>query len=219
MENFVINIIIAVLILAIIYYMNTLSKSEASYVSSDLTNREYLVQNLDNKEEASYMLSVIHQRIFLLKDHLHKNIDQYPKYKPYIEQFCSRINNVVLLENPPDGKYTSYTVNKGDEIALCLRSRKDGQLHDINLIMYVVLHELAHVACPEKDHTELFKEIFIFFIRVAESIQIYKIVDYQIDPHEYCGLIIRENLTPTTPRNLSKQPVRKIHNYNRIKYR
>ena len=103
-----------------------------------------------------------------------------------------------MYENPPDGKYTSFTVNKGDEIALCLRSKKTGNLHDINLITYVVLHELSHVACPEEHaadpHTELFTKIFVFIIGVADKIGIYRITDYQMNPVEYCGMPINETL-------------------------
>lgn len=194
MESPITQIILILFVLALVYYLHKLSKSEAIYVRSDLTNREYLVQNLENKEEASYILSVIHERIRIFKDYLEQNHDKFPEYQEYIEQFCSRIKNLVLQENPPDGKYTSYTVNKGDEIALCLRSKKTGELHDLNLIMYVVLHELAHVACPEVDHTPLFKQIFIFFLKVAIFLKIYQEIDYQIDPHEYCGLTINENL-------------------------
>jgi predicted metal-dependent hydrolase len=149
---------------------------------------------MDDKEDASYMLSVIQKRILLMRDYLMKNIEKYKEYAPYIKQFGNKIKNMVLVENSYNGKYTSYTVNKGDEIALCLRSRKTGKLHDINLIMYVVLHELAHVACPEIDHTDLFKKIFVFFIKIAVKLKIYRNVNYQINPHEYCGLLINENL-------------------------
>ena len=188
------QILMVILLVTIIYYFNKLSKTEATYVKSNLNDKEYLVQNLEDKKEATYMLSIIHKRIFILRDYLEKNISKYPEYQEYIKQFCNRINNLVLQENAPDGKYTSYTVNKGDEIALCLRSRKDGKLHNINLVMYVVLHELAHVACPEIDHTELFKKIFIFFLEIAIVLKIYKKINYQINPHEYCGLTISENL-------------------------
>jgi predicted metal-dependent hydrolase len=163
-------------------------------MKSDLNNIEYLVQNLEDKKEATDILSLVHKRIYMLKNYLEKNMDNYPEYKPYIKQFCLKINNLILMENSPDGKYTSYTVNKGDEIVLCLRSKRSKELHDLNLIMYVVLHELAHVACPEIDHTELFKKIFIFFIKIAVQLGIYENVNYQIDPHEYCGIIINENL-------------------------
>lgn len=183
-----------ILLIILIFYFDRISKSEAIYVKSKLDNREYLVQNLSDKEDATNMLSIIYHRIFVLKDYLQQNKQKYPKYQKYIEQFCSKIDNIVLHENPPDGKYTSYTVNKGEEIALCLRSKKNKKLHDLNLIMYVVLHELAHVACPEIDHTDLFKKIFIFFLKKATEINIYQVVDYEYDPHEYCGLTINENL-------------------------
>jgi len=193
-KNLYIAIIVIILLITTFYYFSKISNTEAVYVKSDLNDREYLVQNLENKEEATYILSIINERILLFRDYLSGNINNYPEFSPYIKQFCERVKKIELYENAPDGRYTSYTVNKGEEMALCLRSKKTGDLHDINLIMYVVIHELAHIACPEVDHTELFKRIFVFFLEVAISIKIYKKVDYQIDPHEYCGLLIKENL-------------------------
>lgn len=195
--KYITQIIILVLIVGLVVTFKTLSLSEATYLKSDLTNKEYLVQNLTRKEDASKILGMVEERINALKKYLNDNIKKYPDYSQYINQFCSRIGNLVLLENPPDGKYTSYTVNKGDEIALCLRSRYTHELHDINLIMYVVIHELSHVACPEQDHTELFKKIFKFLLTVAISLGLYKHVDYANNPQEYCGMTIREDLLKT----------------------
>lgn len=188
-------VLIAIFALIIFYYMSKPpANSRAIYVKSDLDNKEYLVQDLDGEDDAARMLSVIYKRIFLLREYLLRNIDKYPQFKPYISQFCDRISKVVLKENSPNGKFTSYTVNKGDVIAICLRSRITRELHDINLIMYVVLHELSHVACPEIDHTDLFKKIFVFYLQIASMLDIYNHVDYQINPKEYCGITIRENL-------------------------
>ena len=173
-----------------------MSEQEAIYVKSK-NNIEYLVQNVDDKEIAVTMLDDIRSRIFRIRDYLAQNKNKYPAFASYIEQFCDRIDGVILLENPPDGEYTSYTLNKGEEIALCLRSKKTNKLHDINLIMYVVLHELSHVACPEQDHTELFKKIFVFFLGIAVQLNIYTNTDYILRPHEYCGLTINENLLRT----------------------
>lgn len=193
-KKIITQIILLILFIIIIYYFYKLSKTEATYVRSNLNNKEYLVLNLEDKEEASYILSVIHERIYILRDYLEKNIDKFPEFKEYIKQFSSGIKDLVLQENPTDGKYTSFTVNKGEEISLCLRSKGTNTLHDINVLMYVVLHELAHVACPEINHTDLFKKIFIFFIQCAIDLKIYKKSDYDIYPAEYCGLTIRENL-------------------------
>lgn len=194
-NKILIQIIILVLFIIAVYFLFKYIKKDVGYVKSDLNGKEYLVVNREDKNEAAYMLSVIESRILLLKDYLVANIDKYPEFRPYIEQLASRIDkHLVLQENSPNGKYTSYTVNKGEEISLCLRSKNTQNLHDINIIMYVVLHELAHVACPEIDHTELFKRIFIFFIKIATEIKIYKPASYDIYPEEYCGLTITENL-------------------------
>uniref|UniRef100_A0A6C0LS01 Uncharacterized protein n=1 Tax=viral metagenome TaxID=1070528 RepID=A0A6C0LS01_9ZZZZ len=188
------QLLVVLIILIFLIYLRHISTNEAIFMKSNFNKKEYLVQNEYQKEEASYILSVIHKRILLFKNYLEKHKEDFPKYRPYIEQFCKRINNLVLQENSPYGKYTSYTVNKGDEIAVCLRSKKTYELHDLNLIMYVIIHELAHVACPEVDHTDLFKDIFVFFLRIAIFLKIYKDTNYKINPTEYCGLIINEYL-------------------------
>ena len=60
--------------------------------------------------------------------------------------------------------------------------------------MYVALHEIAHIACPEYGHTDLFKKIFAFFVLVAMNIGIYKKIDFNYDPVDYCGLTITESI-------------------------
>lgn len=190
----VVTILIAILVISLILYIYKSVNSKTKRVKSNYNNKEYVVQNLSNKEQAADILAIIHERIFIFNNYLQRNKDSFPDYKPYIERLGKKMDNLVLVENSPKSKYTSYTVNKGDEIALCLRSKQTGNIHDLNLIMYVVLHELAHIACPELDHTELFKKIFIFFLKVAITIGIYQKINYQINPHEYCGLTIREDL-------------------------
>ena len=187
------KIIIIISFLVIIYFLYK-SSSHTSYVVSRLDNRKYLVQNLKNKEEATDILSIIHQRIAILRNYLKNHIDDYPEYKPYIRQFYNKTQHVVLRENSVNGKYTSFTVNKGEQIFLCLRSKKNGRIHDTNLIMYVTLHELAHTACPDYNHTKLFKKIFIFLLEIAIILGIYDKANYQDFPEEYCGLVIDEYL-------------------------
>ena len=144
-------------------------------------------------QEATDILTTINDRIRMLCSYLEEHMDEYPKFKPYIIVLCKKMDKLVLKETPYNEKHTSYTINKG-EISLCLRSKDSGQFHDINLIMYVVLHELSHVICPEKDHTQLFKQIFVFLLERAINLGIYQKINYQKTPHEYCGMTIRENL-------------------------
>jgi predicted metal-dependent hydrolase len=125
----------------------------------------------------------------------HKNEDAYKEYKPYINQLYEKIQDVKITESAEDSEYTSYSINKGEQIVFCLRSKQtEGVLHDLNLLMYVCIHEMSHVACPEYNHTPLFKKIFAFFTKVAIDIGIYKKIDFKDDPLEYCGLTISESI-------------------------
>lgn len=195
METKIVQIILFIIIIALLYYLIKIYTSDTSYIKSKNDNQLYSVQNLEQKEKATEILSIIQNKIKTLHKHfLQSEHEPYDGFRPYIKNLCDKVETMEISENAPDGKFTSYTVNKGDEIALCLRSIKTGKFHDINLITYVALHELSHVACPEIDHTELFKKIFKFFIKVASNIGIYNIVNYREFPAEYCGLPINENL-------------------------
>lgn len=194
MQNNLLNqIIILISIIVLFCLFRGVNQNEAIYVKSKLNQKEYFVQNTPDKEDSAHILSVIDVKITTLKKHLQENIGKYPEYKIYINQFVTKSKNLILYESKPGSKYTSYTINKGEEMVICLRS-KNGKLHDINIITYVVLHELSHIACPEIDHTELFKRIFKFFIETAVTLGIYENINYNINPADYCGMVIRENL-------------------------
>jgi Zn-dependent peptidase ImmA (M78 family) len=54
---------------------------------------------------------------------------------------------------------SSYTINK-HKIFICLKDKQTKQIYDDNMLVYVILHELAHVMCDEIGHTEKFQKIF-----------------------------------------------------------
>lgn len=89
---------------------------------------------------------------------------------------------------------TSYTLNKS-KLVLCLRSKTPDAsgvypVHDINTIMFVVLHELAHMMNNNWGHGPDFWNLFRFLIKKASEIGIYTPVDYSRYPVEYCGMRI-----------------------------
>lgn len=76
----------------------------------------------------------------------------------------------------------SYTINK-EKIYLCIRD-KEGQYYNQNILMYVLLHEIAHTICPEIGHTQEFKNIFNSLLDRATAFGIYTNVDI---PKDYCN--------------------------------
>lgn len=184
--------IIVIFILVSYYRVNYI---DVTFVKSELDGREYLVRDLPDKLKAANMLAKIRENIFILVDHLNKTKQDHHDYIPYIEQLSSRIGGTVINENGDDNEYTSYSVSKGEQLVFCIRSKKHkDQIHQLNLIMYVVLHELAHIGCPEYGHGDLFKKIFAFLATEATKINIYTRMPFDTHPEEYCGITITETI-------------------------
>lgn len=181
-----------VVILIIMAYMKYYNKEY--FVDYQLTNGFY-VQDRPDKQIASDMIQEIVNNLRLLIFTLYyDNSKENQKYKPYIQRVYDRIDNIVFSEADAKEKYTSYTVNKGEDTVYCLRSKKDFKLHDINIIMYVAIHEISHVACPEEGHTALFYDINKYFLRKAINLGIYKYDDYSQHPIEYCGITVNSQV-------------------------
>lgn len=181
---------------AICYFY--MANPNMTYVMSDIDNSYYLVRDVSDKQEASNVLARLRQNAIKLSEYLYEHVedDDVKKYKQYVLRLKDKINDIIIVESTQDSIYTSYSVNKGEQIVFCLRSRKNfNNLHDINLMMYVVIHEISHVACPIYDnHGPLFREIFNFLTLNAIKIGIYNKVEFNKYPAEYCGLMITESI-------------------------
>ena len=81
-----------------------------------------------------------------------------------------------------EGK-SSFTKNK-KTITLCLRDPKTSQLYDINIMMYVTLHELAHTITQSYGHDDAFKDNFSQLLEKAINLRIYD-PTYPV-PKNYC---------------------------------
>jgi len=166
------------------------------YIKSDIDNKYYQVRDTQDKQNAANMLAKIMQNIIIISEYLEKNKKKYHEYEEYISILYKKAPNIILVESTQDSAYTSYSVNKGEQIIFCLRTKRTGnELHDLNLIMYVVLHEISHVACPIYDnHGPLFKKIFAFLTTIGIELNIYKHIKFSENPSEYCGMTINESI-------------------------
>ena len=188
------SILIAIVIF-FIYIFYYIKKDRLTLVEAN-NNVKYMVYNDRNKGDSANKLAELIERMYKVKNYLVNNIDKYPEYKEYIILLRDNFNEqkTSIYENAPDSNLTSYSVNKGEELAFCLKSKKTGQLHDINLLMYVALHEMSHIACPEVGHGDLFKKIFRFITKEAIKIDLYKEDDYGKNPTEYCGMTLSSTI-------------------------
>lgn len=121
-----------------------------------------------------------------------------PMWRPEVEDLVKRLitnyNFEELIENRPGGKDTSYTLDKGRKIYMCLRDPKSGILHDKNTVLFVILHECSHVANASWGHSQHdFWVIFKFLLHEATKLGVYRPIDYGTHNVMFCGLNITYN--------------------------
>jgi len=192
-----------ILICASVFYIYLENKaSDVIYIS--LNNVEFLVRNLPDKEEAALLLSKIRDRLSKIVEYCCKEIIENKEAIKKLDE-AKKIRNDSLkrlkrnfkpnniTESSPGNKYTSYSINKGEKIVFCLRS-KDGnnKLVDINTMMFVAIHELAHLMTKSIGHTTEFWDNMRFLLKKGIKIGVYKNHDYNNVPVEYCGTKITD---------------------------
>jgi len=186
--------IILIFVILFFVYNNLYKYDNLIKIKSPIDNDYYWVRDKTDKFQAANTLAKIKINMKKLVSYLQKNQAKFPENMSYIKDLVSRTKKINIMETPQDEKYTSYTINKGEKIVFCLRSKLLDNIHDMNTLMYVVIHEMAHVGCPEYGHTPLFKKIFRFLLEQSIVIGIYKPIDYRINPQNYCGMTINEYL-------------------------
>lgn len=157
--------------------------------------RTYSVRkDVDDPISAAETLDALRERLLLLLQHLDPT-------NPYHQTLMRKIPETRLRENlqrVPDASLTSYSVNKGEEIVMCLRDPRTKRLYDLDTLTYVIIHEAAHVACPETGHTPLFRDIFADLLSIAvHKARILRHTDFVASPKEYCGVVITERVIPS----------------------
>ena len=190
--------ILIILFLTIVFVFIYIHSSEVSFYNS-ISGEPFLVRNLDDKDRAANMLLNIKNNLKKLIDTCNLNLDNKNDkelifLKPYLNNINNKFNFINFRESTNNSKFTSYSINKGEEIVFCLRSKINNHLHDINEMMYVAIHEIAHVGCPEIGHTPLFMKINKYLLSKAISYNIYNYKDYNNNPEEYCGIKLSNNI-------------------------
>lgn len=193
------TILILILLCIIITFYFKYGAIDSIYVKSKIDEKYYSVRDVNDKYVVADILATIKLNVLKLIEYMKSIVNdensKYKEYKQYVTRLDNRMNHVVISENISDTYYTSYSVKKGKELVFCVRSRRNKKdIHDMNLMMYVVLHEISHIACPEYGHTNLFKKIFAFITQCAINIGIYQRIDFKNDNREYCGLTITDSI-------------------------
>jgi hypothetical protein len=160
-------------------------------IISDVDGKKYCVRERGKLELAADLLATTANGMTSLVSHCGKTFPDRGNVKRLVEGF----NPKKITETLPTSEFTAYSENKGEKIAFCLDKKRSGKggLIDQNTLMFVAIHELAHVATLSIGHTDEFWTNFKFLLQEAEQIGLYTPVDYSRKPKEYCGMDITDN--------------------------
>lgn len=183
---------VAVGIGAAVIYAATRGPANLVYVKSATTKKEYLVQDLPDRQEAC-------ERMASIQTKLEKLLERYKgdpasAAEPRIQAMIDRFKPENMCENNINDSTTSYSENKGDRIVVCLRQKTKGYpLVEENTVMFVVLHEMAHLMTFSVGHTPEFWANFRRILHDAIGAGIYQNVNYTHSPVPYCGIQITDS--------------------------
>ena len=201
------TIIIILGIILVIYFLYHMiyTYSEIKYVKSDIDGKVYLIRRGNNKSEkflkdSANTLASINKNVVELIDYLFKNFNNHDDKSYFIKKLKENYKPYIISEAAVDPRYTTYTIDKRD-MHICLRTRDtDEKVYDMNLLMYVVIHELAHLCNYNKNgdailgHGSEFRNIFKFLVEESIKIGVYNHVNYSANPREYCGIMITTSI-------------------------
>ena len=162
-------------------------------VTSTVDGRSYKVRDLPDKQEAANLMASVRMKIVKLYGELKEKFPDKPQIRQWVRNFSPDPNR--FEEATPDAEHTSYSVNKGEKVHLCLRQREgpNETLVNENIMVFVSLHEMAHVITPSLGHGPDFWNNFAWLLKQAEERGIYSYQNFKAHPVAYCGLNITDS--------------------------
>ena len=207
------NIVYAIIVVLLIILICMLPKLSLTNISAD-NGENYNVQRIfPDKNEAVNLLAEINEHVFCLFRYLKNKygVNTYNSQTTGQDAYLTGIVNRILTNynpevinetNPIVSTDTSYTIDKGKQLYVCIREKVPPyKLHKIDDLMFVVLHEISHMGNLTFGHDTLFWSVFKFILHEANISGLYKPTDYKKYPRMYCGLNIDYNpyYDPTVP--------------------
>ena len=188
--NDFISLIIATVSLVSVFVHYESKYSELVSVKSTIDNKEYLVRSREDKQEAANLLSKIRIKLEKLLKVLKANYGEDKR----VLRLSRKCNFNKINESLSTSKHTSYSVNKGEKIVFCIRRKDENEkLVKLNTMLFVAIHEIAHIMTVSVGHTEEFWKNMKFLLKVAIKHKIYRKQDFKKTPEDYCGMTITDS--------------------------
>ena len=159
-------------------------------IVSDVDGNRYCVRERNKLELAADLLAQATEKCKELVRYVGKSHPDNEDVKRLVKNF----NPKTIQETLPTSALTAYSENKGEKIAFCLNTTKEGnKLIDIHTLTFVAIHEISHIMTESVGHKPEFWANFKFLLENAKKANFYDPVDYKKNPQQYCGMTIKDN--------------------------
>lgn len=186
----IVFIIFVLFFTIIISIINEHSELFLEYRVSSINNKSYGIQeDFNESHKALELLAKLHEE-------MNKFVSDLKKNHPTDERIARLVHGMksIKIEEAPNDDGSSYTINKGELMALCLRHKKgDHPFHDYNTLQFVMIHEMAHITSISEGHNQEFINNFRFLLREAKTLGYYEPINYSTSPINYCGIQVTNN--------------------------
>ena len=162
-----------VCIIVIFVYTNYIRKSlYLSRIESTINQQKYYVRNLPDKQGAADYLAEISQSLTKLIQSL--NVEDNERGEG-LKRLKNKFDPKQITENIPGSMYVAYSVNKGEELSICIREKETEKFLDSALISGMdfvhILHGKGTGALMEAIHEYLKEQSFISEFHFADEDQ------------------------------------------------
>ena len=183
-------IILFILLIALKMYTDS-DEFNLRCIVSTVDEKKYCVRERNQVQKASDLLAQTTEKL----GYLVENVGQRYPERDNVKKLVKNFNPTTVKETLPTSEFTAYSENKGEKIAFCLNKKKhnNDNLIDSNTLMFVAIHEIAHIMTTSVGHTEEFWNNFKFLLENAVELKLYTPVDYKKEPEGYCGMDITDN--------------------------
>lgn len=170
------------------------------YSESESFNLKCIISTVDGNKycvRERSKLTLAADKLATVTDKLKKLVkevkEKYPD-RSNVKRLAEGFNPKKISETLPTSEFTAFSENKGEKIAFCLDTEKNGgKMIDENTLVFVGIHEISHIATKSVGHTNEFWTNFKFLLEEAVKMNIYTPIDYKKKPQKYCGMNITDN--------------------------
>lgn len=163
--------------LAVLALYITLRPRAMHMVRSSITGKDYVVRRMPDAQLMADRLATLEQRLHRLLQGAAAVMPDDPRIAAIRRRWDGTLSEVEAADE------VAFSVDK-TSVHVCLRNRR-GEIEDLNSSMFVLIHELAHIATADYGHSQEFWANMRFLLELAERQGV-----YTYDTHDdttFCG--------------------------------